>query len=211
MIEKSLREYLALIYKACNIKKFDFDTTNQILFIHIPKTGGTSIASALYGAPKGHPTLYEYYLSNPILTKEYYKFCVVRNPFDRLVSTFAHITHNDINPKIKNVWNKLEIETFDDLINRLDDPRTYKILRSRIMNLRPQYDMIKHSKVKMEKIYKFENYNTIVEELKTKFNVDIKKLNSSPRKNYRDYYDNRTIEVVKRRFKKNLNNFNYTF
>jgi len=72
------------------------------VFIHIPKTGGSSIEKLLglygpnsiancYGIFDGkalqHLTCSEILARQPI-TKKYYKFCVVRNPYDRLLSDY---------------------------------------------------------------------------------------------------------------------------
>ena len=50
-------------------------------FVHVPKTGGTSIIHALKLDNKGHYTLDKYTPNT---------FTVVRNPFDRLVSHFFY-------------------------------------------------------------------------------------------------------------------------
>ena len=98
----------------------------KILFIHIPKAGGTSIATALYGKASGHPFLYQYYLANKHFTKTFYKFCVVRNPYDRLVSAFSHISNGNSNPELKLLFKELNIKSFDDLIFNLNDKIIYK-------------------------------------------------------------------------------------
>lgn len=60
-------------------------------FVHIPKTGGTSISHVLKTQenttnPAGHDSLriLEYNLS------EYFKFSLVRNPFTRIASAYFH-------------------------------------------------------------------------------------------------------------------------
>ena len=61
----------------------------SVLFIAVPKTAGTSIATILRnhgGKGFGHTTVYEY----PDLDK-LFKFAFVRNPWDRFVSAYNHI------------------------------------------------------------------------------------------------------------------------
>ena len=68
------------------------DHDNKIVFIHIPRTGGTSIKSAL----NLHDKIYKedvYHMSANDIPKEcedYFKFTFVRNPFDRFVSLYFY-------------------------------------------------------------------------------------------------------------------------
>ena len=79
---------------------------HRFIFIHIPKTAGTSIEKALCDescqllpgewdrtrvshTPLNHLTLQElvdYSILTPAQFKTYFKFCFVRNPWDRLIS-----------------------------------------------------------------------------------------------------------------------------
>ena len=69
----------------------------KIAFIHIPKTGGTSIGDVLkvnYGGHQciqynRHHTLSELLHKYP-KCNEYIKFSVVRNPWDKMVSQFEY-------------------------------------------------------------------------------------------------------------------------
>jgi len=64
----------------------------RAIFIHIPKTGGTSILDA-FGAAKHrmHLPWQTYRQANRFRFDSYFKFAVVRNPLDRLRSTFRYI------------------------------------------------------------------------------------------------------------------------
>jgi hypothetical protein len=185
----------------------------KVLFIHIPKSGGTSIASAIIGKPSGHPYLYEYYLANKNYTNTFYKFCVVRNPYDRLVSAYAHISKRECNIEFKVLFKKLNINSFDDLILNLDNPKTYQKIINTIVHFRSQHELIYHKTVKMDDIFRFEEFDLIEEQLhkKIKNEINLKKLNTSPRKDYREYYNEYSISVVENIYKKDLEMFNYTF
>lgn len=60
---------------------------HECLFIHIPKTGGMSVADCLFGYQVGHHRVSE-------LTEEfpdyYYRFAFVRDPYSRLRSAYKY-------------------------------------------------------------------------------------------------------------------------
>ena len=74
----------------------------KFIFIHIQKTAGTSISNSLFqldGTKSvGNPHCFVNHVKvvNP---ENYYKFCFVRNPWDRLVSWYTMLQkkgiHND--------------------------------------------------------------------------------------------------------------------
>lgn len=67
---------------------------NKCIFIHIPKTAGTSILSCLAQGKqfyRDHATWFDYYKYNPIKFNNYYKFTFVRNPYARLKSVYQYL------------------------------------------------------------------------------------------------------------------------
>ena len=63
----------------------------NVLFVHIPRTGGTSICDALNLKHKKGPAMQLLHHSNDVSGfDDYYKFSFVRNPFDRIVSVYLH-------------------------------------------------------------------------------------------------------------------------
>jgi hypothetical protein len=62
----------------------------RMLFIHIPKNGGTSISEALYGLQVGHSSIRYYLAAEAELVKGMPVFAVLRDPEERFLSAYRH-------------------------------------------------------------------------------------------------------------------------
>lgn len=100
---------------------------HKFIFLHIPKTGGTSIGRALQracGIEEKYESFYIHYddLTEDML-KEYFVFTFVRNPWDRLVSNYRF--QKNINENIsfdnfqENVLKSFE-NTYNTTLNKRD-------------------------------------------------------------------------------------------
>lgn len=63
----------------------------RIIFIHIPKSAGTSIASEIYGQSMSHHTALYFKKIDPDFWRSTYSFAVVRNPYSRLRSAYSFL------------------------------------------------------------------------------------------------------------------------
>ena len=68
-----------------------FENENELIIIHIPKTGGRSLKSYI-GIDPHHPhiPLKRYYLFDKKKFERFKKITMFRNPVDRLFSCFKH-------------------------------------------------------------------------------------------------------------------------
>ncbi len=155
-----------------------FETQNCI-FIHIPKTGGISLYSALFDLNDsyGHFPLVNYIeYFNKIKFYKYFKFCVVRNPYERLYSAFSFLKKGGIN-NTDAIWAKNNLSNFDNfedfIENKLSDEFVYSYI-----HFYPQTYFIKNKKgqINMDYIAKLEDINTDFENLKYHLNFRLDKL-----------------------------------
>lgn len=65
---------------------------HKCIFIHIPKTAGTSVLAALgHRGVRDHATYREFQAASPSRYDRYYKFGFVRDPYSRIFSLFGYL------------------------------------------------------------------------------------------------------------------------
>jgi len=177
----------------------------ELIFIHIPKNAGTAITNSKTAKffSGGHQSAKEIMNQYPKEWNQYFKFAVVRNPWDRVVSNYEyaimeksywhHISEN--NPGAAHFdYHTLKNKTFEDCVNLL-----YKNRESlRHQGWSPQYVWISDNdkNVLVDKIFYHEKLDTDKEF--NKMIPDLEKVNISTRKsvNYKDYYTDDLINKV---------------
>lgn len=203
------------------------NTDKKFIFFHLFKCAGNSMRQLL----NTHPTLcYEYYgiHSSPrdvkellIMEKkeyifnEYFKFTIVRNPFDWLFSTYKYILSNTLHP----LFESFKVMSFNDFVKYYVE---YMMLNDGISlgsnkctNL---YDYVSDSKgnLLLDYIGKYETINNdivnILQSVKIK-NKELPFINVTPNNDsdYRKYYNQESRDIVEKVFSKDLEYFNYKF
>tara|TARA_B100001248_G_C27393062_1_gene463621 strand:+ start:961 stop:1581 length:621 start_codon:yes stop_codon:yes gene_type:complete len=194
----------------------------NILFIHIPKTGGTVIENALkketkqtlYGNKNNWNEPYRgispqhlfyntIFKNKRILNVDFQNikvFSVVRNPYDRIVSDLF--------------WNKLIEPTFtakevNNVIRNIYFGKCKKNLDNHNV---PQYKFVTDENSELIKSIKIlktetlnESNNTLNEFLGFNINIFQKNVN----KNYREYLNKESISIINEKYKKDFELFDY--
>ena len=178
------------------------------VFIHIPKTGGSSILdntdSYITTSTKHQP------LSDIELKygKFDFSFAVVRNPWDWCVSWYFFSRDRALR-RIKHPKNKgkFSLEYNQQALNNFEKGFEYFIETTM---LKDQY----HRTVGIDYIIKLENIDEEIKVIAKKFNInkELPVINASSRTHgYRDYYNDNTRQIVQTKFEKDINIFGYNF
>ena len=95
-------------------KRGPFDE-HRCIFVHIPKCAGISLVKSLFGDfDLGHAGIKRYQIMfGPAEFNRYFKFTIVRNPFDRLVSAFFFMKKGGINEGDKS-WANRKFAHYDN-------------------------------------------------------------------------------------------------
>lgn len=92
-------KYLDFLYSKTSKYSTDLiniDHNTNYIFIHIPKNAGTAIGKSLGIQSKSHITALEIKQSLKKNTfRQYFKFCFVRNPWDRFISLYNYARLED--------------------------------------------------------------------------------------------------------------------
>ena len=179
----------------------------RYLFVRIWKTATVSITKQV-----GHiQHLPIYYMENFVDLDNYFKFTVVRNPFDRLVSWFFYK---------KEVGHYGEMSFKRWVMNGCEHPENWQ---PKIRNLRPkplhQYQWIcdKKNKVRIDQILKFERLEQDWKTLCDRIRIPHRPLQHSNRshfrkhKRYQRYYDREMVDFLSHRLRRELKYFGYTY
>ncbi len=133
----------------------------EFVFVHIPKTGGSSIYEALGGNDKDDPQhgycaklnlplqhltaseLLEHEFLSPSQFSRYFKFCFVRNPWDLVVSEWQwRMPQQQVFPRLSPYrYVRPSLKAFLLHCPRFPGPLGHKIRR----HLLPQYHFIHNS------------------------------------------------------------------
>lgn len=167
-------------------------------FIHIPKTGGVSICDALGIRVAGH----QVNLNND---KNIFTFAFVRNPYDRMVSSFFYLKAGG-----RNNYDKMDAKkyignkSFSEFITN-----GLEIAIKKQTHFLPQHYYIPNG---ADFIGKFENIDSDFKKLCKNLNkqdCNLKKLNISKHKNYNEYYDDKLKYIVYCFYRKDFELFDY--
>lgn len=188
-----------------------------LIFVHIPKTGGSSITKAIgvygrksirsaFGSRRQHYTMSQLLGMGCITTKErfeYFKFSFVRNPFDRMVSIFRYMVRAK-EEKIRNFNKAIRYH-----VNSMKKGR-----EKRVFYFRPQSEyLFSEGEMIVDFIGRFEHLKRDFRKVARRVGISgsLPHLKRSKARNYRSYYNRASKDLVKRFYAEDLDKFKYKF
>jgi len=169
----------------------------KFIFVHVPRTGGTSLESFFCESQPNHThfkqkhSRYEYELQDH---SDYFSFSFVRNPWERMLSFYLF---DKVGSTKYSLYNWLQLTR---IRNRFAQSMSFFIMH----NGKPRVDFIG----------RYENYYTDVEYICNKLNIEYKELpvlNKTNNNYYVDHYDEKTKKLVESMYNEDILNFEYEF
>lgn len=219
---------------------------NQFIFIHTPKCAGTSIQQALgnqnistTSTSNHHGRLIDYIDTYGYsICERYFKFSVVRNPWDLEVSSYFFNKNMIIVSSPKNFGEKVKMKVSKNFANRKNggqkilntyvDPYWQSLIEFCRAHSFEDYiespfwfhkfsliDFVDSDRnLKVDYIMKLETLQSDFDFVCKKIGMEIKKLprkNSSNHRSYREYYSARTRKIVEDYYSREIEAFGYRF
>jgi len=209
----------------------------NFLFVHIAKTGGTSVRAALEPLRWRDPWYYPQWLcsrlshlsghrlgtkfprhakiiaAKEMLPKEYfdrlYKFAFVRNPWDLQVSSYHHLRRE--RPRL------LEgIADFSTFVRRkLDPERPYQYHLDTSIERQSDYLVDLSGRIVADFVGHYERLQEDFDLICEHIGIGRRRLphrrKATDREDYRRYYDDETADLVAEYFRRDIENFGYAF
>ncbi|RYG56602.1 MAG: hypothetical protein EON56_03840 [Alphaproteobacteria bacterium] len=95
----------------------------NVVFIHVPRAAGTSIATALYGRPIWHRSVRVHLMRSRSFFDQAHSFAVLRDPFDRVQSCYAYVMAGGAQNRLNEAQRKrtAHLKSMDDYLSHVAD------------------------------------------------------------------------------------------
>lgn len=210
-----------------------FSINNKIIFIHIPKCAGSSIAATLFRddssfvSTNRHSPL-SYFKKHELkeIYAEMFKFAFVRNPFNRLVSAFLYCVEKIQDPNdyhwdyYKEGFNIISqylysdsiVDNFNAFVQSSDFNKITEI--GFPVHFKPQiYFLLTGGILGTDFLGRFENLNNDFSKICKKIGVKPVSLPHTNKSyflnNYRQFYNNKSYGIVREKYHLDFRFFGY--
>jgi hypothetical protein len=184
----------------------------KLIFIHVHRTGGTSLTNILKQKLSDNFTVLSQHENGKTLEptflekyNDYFTLGFTRNPWDRILSWYSLLHFNDQKSLAEE---RKRFEKFIELDCAIDFTKQFFHYNSL------DYFSNKNGKLIVDKIFYYEDYENEIEVLFNKFNLsltEIPVINETSKKNYKEYYTDKSRRLIAEKCKKDIQYFNYSF
>jgi len=208
--------------------------SKRFIFVRIQKTAGGSIKSALSGQCRFKNPFHQHILdmleeAKP--NKNYFKFCFVRNPWDRTVSRYFYNRKNSYKAENKERLKRYRNSTFEEFVLNKNDKfarhgyirNSCKISCKHLIKMMAkqfpydnQLDWItdENGKILVDFIGQFETLRRDFKMVCRRIGIRDALLphkNKTNHKHYTKYYNDETRRIIAEKFHKDIEYFGYKF
>lgn len=185
---------------------------HRAIFVHIPKTGGSSVAQALFGESR-HVPYFEYEHASPGKFKRFFKFSFVRNPWDRLVSTFFFLKSGGMNEMDRRFATE-QLAAYDGFAAFVGGWLTRENIWSWV-HFRPQHYFVCDADLRprMDFVGRMETIDADFRTVSTRLGIEaeLKWTNRGNHRHYAEYYSHELRERVAAVYADDIATFGYKF
>ncbi len=197
--------------------------------IHVPRTAGTSLTSAIYGHFLGHFSITSLLAVAPIAVLALPRFAIVRNPWDRLVSAWSfarqgygngEATDTGPSPSSRDLvrirhpelYRGPDFATFDSFVLEWFAHRDVRRLDG-VFKPQTDYVLAADGSMPFNHLGRIEKLDETIGWLSSQLGrtIALPRFNSSDRDEYRQYYTAQTRDLVARIYARDIAAFGYTF
>jgi hypothetical protein len=204
------------------------NTKYKFIFVHIPKSAGNSVMSALstiegnntnWLAKTKHETLSEFeanYWKRKSLgdwlagrsARGFFSFCFVRNPWDRMASFYRYLCEKRPRKEID------QVRDFGDFLRMVDDAVPWV---KGLHTIRPQTDYFLNTGESfrigfvghMEHLH--EDLASVSKVIGHELSIPRLNRSSNSKRDYRSEYNDTMVDIIARKFKEDIDLFGYEF
>ncbi len=180
---------------------------HHFVWFRVAKVGSTTIKAVFRNNHVSMPIRSEQFKFNPNRYKSYFKFAFVRNPWARVVSCYCQKVENK-NP----LWEFYYGECFDKGFDYFIDFIKEKNLMTADRHIRLQTALIPVDQVDF--IGRLENFDQDFQHVLNILGIgqkNIPKKNPSTHAHYSTYYNERTKEIIAKKYQSDIKAFGYQF
>lgn len=185
----------------------------RCIFIHVPKTAGSSVARALFDENSRHIPYLEFERANAWKFRSYFKFAFVRNPWDRLVSTYFFLKRGGIN-ELDRDWSAQHLAAYASFSEFVRDWLCEDNVSS-FPHFRPQSYFLAdpQGKVMVDFVGRYENllhdFTEVARRLGRECQLPL--YNKGDHAHFTSYYDDETRDIVGRIYSRDVELFGYRY